>query len=144
MAPIPSSRQRVAFLALVMDLPLLPIAKGEGGRMDDQPCPVCDGKAILSFRTFPTPAVFNSPAVQPGPGQVPLAVSCAQCGEFTAVEGFFPHEWATIPAADKAAIAVYLQQTKERLDWTRELSPQSWRRMASQGKRWSLALSPPC
>jgi hypothetical protein len=100
--------------------------------MDMQLCPVGAGKAICSMRRFsdPVPVVPNL-----------LSVSCEQCGEFSAIEGFFPYEWNRISAEDKRAIAAYLKETKGDPPDKRTLAPDSWRHMAHQGKQWLEARS---
>jgi hypothetical protein len=98
--------------------------------MNTQQCPVCDGKAMCLIRRVSDPVT-----VIPSP----LSLSCEQCGNFTAVEGFFPYEWAEIPPEDRPAIAVYLRETKGNSNYPRELSPQSWRHMAHLGREWRIA-----
>jgi hypothetical protein len=97
--------------------------------MNMQLCPVCAGKAICATRRFsdPVPVIPS-----------PLSVSCEQCGPFTAVEGFFPSEWDTIPLEDKPALAAYLKGTKRSPYYVRTLSPESWRRMVHQGREWLM------
>ena len=91
-----------------------------------QTCPVCEGAATLSTPTFSDPVT-----VVP----MPLSVSCDEHGEFSVKEGFFPYVWDTILAEDKQTIGVYLKETKGRHDCVREIGLESWRHMASQGRK---------
>lgn len=111
--------------------------------MADQRCPVCDGKATCSTHPVSPRPASGLLTVEFVPGQRQLSVSCEQCGEFSAKEGFFPHVWNDIRTEKKRAIAVYLQKTKGLHSWVGELTPESWRRMAHQGKQWLIVRASP-
>jgi hypothetical protein len=95
-----------------------------------QKCPVCEGAATRSKRTIQGDVM----AVP-----MPLSVSCDECGKFSMEEGFLHHGWSDVPAEAKQAIAAYLKETKGKAGYAREITANSWKRMASQGEKFLQA-----
>jgi hypothetical protein len=94
--------------------------------MNDQKCPVC-GRATTHS------AATSSGLRMTGAGE--HSVRCEECGQFCAETGFLAHGWRHVPAAAKKAIAAYLKKTKDKQDCLRDLTLDSWRYLAWQGKK---------
>src|SRR5262245_20506888 len=103
------ARHGDSVLASRQGSPLSADRGGVGGRMNTKQCPVCGGKAMCSTRPVSPRPMSGHLTVEIAVGKWPLSVSCEECGDFTAEEGFFPYVGDTIPPEDRPAIAAYLQ-----------------------------------